>query len=225
MVALYDNKGFTLIEVMISLALVGIVLGGVVGLITSITTYNTKQEMMVSLEQDMRATKHLMTDEIRTAGSNPDNNIRIGFLKDGDEKYDTDANSIHFLRDIDNDDLDQYFEPDGDANDPDEDISYYRIDEGGNLIDVGVNTPGILVRDDGGGPVPVMDNVTELEFIYYDDDDNDITGVLNGNPMTADLDDIRKVEVVITGQVLNPDRVNEPTQTSRFRITVRNAGI
>ena len=204
-----QKEGFTLIEVMIALAIVGIVLGGIVGLITSITNYNTKQEMMVALSQDLRATKHLMADEIRTAGCNPENNTRIGFEKDSDEKYDTDPNSVRFTRDIDNDDGDQFFEPDGDADDVNEDISYYRIDSNGNLLIAGDNTLGTLVRDTGGGPMPVMDNVTDLQFIYYDDDENIITSLEDqsptANPSNSDLDDIRMVEVILVGQVLNPD--------------------
>lgn len=217
------SSGFTIVEILITMAIVGLVVGGIMGIISSTSTYHTKQEMMVSLTQDLRATKHLMTDEIRSAGSNPENETRIGFQDDGDDMYNTDANSIHFTRDIDNDDGDHFLEPDGDADDPFEEIVYYRVDSGGNLLDPGNNIAGTLVRRSDSGDQPVINNVTDLQFIYYDDDDNVI------DPATLDrdsnLDDIRMVEVVLSGQVLNPNRVVEDIQTSQFKITVRNAGI
>ncbi len=216
-----NQKGFTLIELLIAMAIIGIVLGGIVGIFTSTTSYQTKQEMMVSLTQDLRAAKHLMTDEIRSAGCNPENNTRIGFLRNGDDSLNTDPNSIRFQRDIDNGDGDHFFEPDGDADDPGEEIGYYRADALGAPMAVADATPGRLVRDDGTGPVTVMDNVIGLEFLYYDDDDDPITTFGTNN----DLDDIRMVEVVLTAQVDNPNRVTEQNQISRFKIAVRNSGI
>jgi len=220
MVRLINQKGFTLIELLIAMAIIGVVLGGIVGIFTSTTSYQTKQEMMVSLTQDLRAAKHLMTDEIRSAGTNPENNTRIGFLR-GDDSLNTDANSIRFQRDIDNGDGDHFFEPDGDADDPGEEIGYYRVDGADNLMQIIDTAPGRLVRDDGTGPVTVMDNVIGLQFLYYDDDDDPITTFGTNN----DLDDIRMVEVVLTAQVDNPNRVTEQNQISRFKIAVRNSGL
>jgi hypothetical protein len=90
----------------------------------------------------------------------------------------------------------------------------------------------------GGGGQPVMDNVTDLQFQYYDKADlpfyqenGDGTLVtplaLNaGFSLAANsgLDKIKSVRVMITAQVQNPGRVSTGNQTwtQQFQILVRN---
>lgn len=217
------ESGFTLVELMVALVVFGVVLTGVVKMFTSTSRYNSSQEMIVSLNQDMRAVKQLMVDEIRSAGCNPKKGANIGFLKNNDDRRNTDANSIHFTRDIDNNDGDEFLEPDGDADDPNENVIYYRRDAAGNIMNPGNNAVGTLVRDTGGGAQPVMENVVNLQFIYYNSNGNVINAAaLNTN---TGLDNIAAVEVVITGQVARPKLVDQGAQqqTQRYRIRVRNA--
>lgn len=224
-------KGFTLVELMIAMVILGLVLTGVVKMFTSTGRFHTSQEMMVSLTQDMRAVRTLMTQEIREAGCNPKHLIRIGFQTSSDDRYNTDANSIHFTRDIDNGDGDYNLEPDGYPNDANENIRYYRTNDNctgtvGAILAAGNNTPGCLRRQTGttgGGGQRVMANVTKLQFIYYDKNGNVLPPAgLNTN---AALDNIRTVEVILTGQVENPGRAIEKRQTQQFRIKIRNMGI
>ncbi len=218
------QAGFSLIELMISLAILGVVLAGVVLMFTNTSSYNTKQEMMTDVMQAVRAARALMIDEIRSAGMNPEDDIRVGFQVDGDDRFDTDNNSIHFTRDIDNADGDEFYEPDGiiGGGAGNEDISYYRIDTAGILIDSGVNTVGTLVRNTGGGGQEVVQNVVDLTFQYYDEDDN----LINPASMTTEavLSTIRTVEVIIVGQVENPNIVDATHRnwTQQFRVRVRN---
>lgn len=224
------HAGFTLIEVMISLAIFAIVLAGVVKMFTSIGMNHTSQEQMVEVTQNIRAIKHLMTEEIRSARCNPRGNTNIGFQLDaGNDKLNTDANSIHFTRDIDNSDLDQFYEPDGDANDPNEDIAYFRTGDADcgtpatAALAAGDNTPGCLRRDFGGGGQPVAENITDLQFIYY----KAVAGVLTpiAPPLTtADFDSIKVVEVYIKGRVQNTVTVSAANQEweQRFKVLVRN---
>ncbi len=224
--ALRDNNnleaGFTLIEVMIAMTILGVVLTGVVAMFTGTGRYHTGQEMMVELAQDIRAAKNLMVDEIRSAGCNPEDMIRVGFQIDTDDRFDTDDNSIHFTRDIDNGDGDEFYEPDGDVGDTNENIRYYRIDAGGNVLAAGNNTIGTLVRSTGGGGQPVAENITDLRFQYYDSNN----ALIAPATMTTEavLDTIRTVEVIISGQIQNPNRVSagNRTWTQQFRIRVRN---
>ncbi len=224
------DKGFTLVEIMIAMFILGLVLTGVVKMFTSTGRFNTSQGMMVSLTQDMRAARTLMVQEIREAGCNPtqQNQIRIGFQTSSDDRYNTDADSIHFTRDIVN--KAGALEPDGNANDANENISYYRTNDNctgtaGPILAAGNNTPGCLRRNSGGGGQPVMANVTNLQFTYDD---------ANGNKLPpADLstktglDKIRTVEVILTGRVEDPGRVRKKsrTQTQQFLIKIRNMGI
>ena len=69
----------------------------------------------------------------------------VGFLKNTDDRLNTDANSIHFTRDIDNKDGDEFLEPDGEIDGPNEDIVYYRRNAAGNVLNAGDNTVGTLV--------------------------------------------------------------------------------
>lgn len=238
-----DKAAFTLIELLVAMVIFSVVMAGVVLIFFKTSDYFTDQEMMVSLTQDLRAVKHLMADEVRSAGCNPKNKRRMGFEPNSvgsdtadlasrlQGRFDTDANSLSFTRDIDNGDGDEFFEPDGKADEPFETVSYYRIDTSGTPLDAGetdVNgelIAGTLVRNIGGGVAEqrMMDNVVDLQFLYYDSSNTIIDpATINNN---ADADEIMTVEVVVIGQPMNPDRVIEATQESRFRIRVRNAGV
>ncbi len=219
-----STAGFTLIEVLISLAILGFVLAGAMTLFSKTTNQNTSQEMLVTVSRDLRAAKLLLVDEIRSAACNPQNKIPVGFLDDADDKKNTDANSIHFTRDIDNNDSDELYEPDGKVDGTNEDIAYFRKDSAGAILNPGDSTPGTLVRVTRGGgiPQPVADNITDLQFRYYDSSNT----MIDPATMNSDvvLGRIRTVEVLLTGQVestvtVNPDNLN---QTLNFRIRVRN---
>ncbi|HEB70396.1 MAG TPA: prepilin-type N-terminal cleavage/methylation domain-containing protein [Desulfobulbus sp.] len=239
----HSMAGFTLIEVMIAMVILGLVLTGIVKMFSSTGKYQTAQEMMVDLTQDMRAAKQLMTYEIREAGCNPRGKKRIGFQISTDDSADTDANSIHFTTDRDNGDGDEFLEPDGDADDPGEDIAFYRTFDNcfgtvGAVMAAGDRRPGCLRYAQGGSGQPVAANIIDLQFNYYDSNNNpfyqeNADGSLV-TPLVAlqslgsetNLDRIRSVQVFMMGQVENPSRVtgSNQTWTQRFRIRVRNAG-
>lgn len=211
-----NNKGFTLIELLITMAILSVVLAGISGLFTTTSKYHTAQELMVETTQSVRAAKHLMVGEIRSAGCNPEGGDRLGFEYSSDDDYDTDADSIHFSRDIDNGDDDEHYEPDGDADDDRENISYYL--DGTTLRRKDFNDGN---NEDVEGD-PVAENIVELEFAYFDKDNTEI----NPDTLTSDttLDTIRVVEVRIVGKVAYTARVSEDNQLweQQFRVRVRN---
>ncbi len=213
------EKGFSMLELMITMVIFAVVMTGVVQMFTSTSKYHTTQEMMMNVSQDIRAAKQLITYELRTAGCNPVGTTRMGFLTDADDSQNTDANSIHFTLDLNND---------GDADDPNEEVAYYRTNDNctggaGAILAAGDNTVGCLRRNTGGGGQPVAANVTDLQFNYFDADGNP-TPALTTNTL---LDTVRTVQVSIWVQVQNTARVraDQQTTTNQFRIRVRNAGL
>ncbi len=238
-----STAGFTLIEVMIAMVILGLVLTGIVKMFSSTSKYQTAQEMMVDLTQDMRAAKQLMTYEIREAGCNPKGKKRIGFQTGSDDSANTDTNSIHFTIDRDNGDGDEFLEPDGDADDPGEDIAFYRTLDNctvtpGPVMAAGNRQPGCLRYATSGVGQPVAANIIDLQFNYYDSSGNPyfqenpdgslVLPLVSLQSVSSEtsLDRIRSVQVFMMGQVQNTGRVSGSNQTwtQRFRIRVRNAG-
>lgn len=219
------QAGFSLIELLVAMTILGVVLAGVSALFTRTGRYHTGQEMLVEVAQNIRSAKNLMVDEIRSAGCNPEGTVRIGFELDKfNDRFNTDANSIHFTRDIDNEDLDELYEPDGVVG-TNENIRYYRRDGAGNVLNPGDPTVGTLVRLTGSGagiPQPVVNNIVDLEFKYFDEANVEIApATMTKNSV---LSKIRTVEVTLVGQVQNTSRVNAGNQNweQKFRIRVRN---
>lgn len=222
------QAGFTLVELMIGMVVLGVVLTGVVRMFTNTGRYNTAQEMMVDLTQDLRAVKQLMVQELREAGCDPHNSGNLGFQVDSDDRFDTDSNSIHFTRDIDNGDSDSILEPDGDTDDPNENIRYYRTNDNclgaaGPVMVAGNNNTGCLRRDSGGGGQPILANVTEFRLRYYKSD-----GIekINATEFAskAKLDEIDTVQIIIQAQVEAPSKVSAGAQSQDldFRVLIRN---
>lgn len=227
------QAGFTLVELLIAMVIFGVVLTGVVQMFTNTGRYHTAQEMMVDLTQDLRAVKQLMAQELREAGCDPDNIGTIGFQVHGDDRYDTNSNSIHLTRDIDNGDNDSILEPDGDTNDDNEDIRYYRANDDcttnvpGAVMAAANNNRGCLwrrvIRAGGVLEQPVMANVIEFRLRYYD---RSGTEIADANLITkGDLENIDTVRVIIRAEVEAPTKVSSVQAQSQeldFRVLIRN---
>jgi len=218
-----ESHGFTLVELLIAMVILGAVLTGIVRMFSNTGHYHSAQEMMVDLSQDLRAVKQLMVYELRTAGCDPLNKGTFGFQVDSDDRYDTDSNSIHFTTDMDNGDGDGYLEPDGDADDSNEEITYYRDDCAGNALAAGNTTAGCLKRRLASGTgQPMMTGVTNFEVHYYDQDGNELT---TANLATlGKLEKIDTVRVIIQAQVEEPTKVSTDARTQQldFRVLIRN---
>lgn len=221
------NAGFTLVELLIAMVILGVVLTGVVRMFTNTGHYHNTQELVVDLTQDLRAVKQLMVHELREVACDPKNVGTFGFQVNADDRYDTDDNSIHFTRDIDNGDDDEFLEPDGDADDGNEDISYYRTNDdcsaGAGAVMAAANTsPGCLRRNTGGGGQPLLPGVTQFELHYFDADGTELTGANLGKQ--GKLEKIDLVQVIITAEVDEPSKVSAgaATQQINFRVLIRN---
>ena len=170
------NSGFTLVELMVAMAISSIVIGAVA------TTYQLQvrskntQEALTDMNQTVRTAMEVMTREIRTAGCDPEETAGATIVTPG-------ANQISFTRDIINTAGDS-FEPDGFLDGPNEQIAYSLYVDGDGNQNLG--------RAVGGGaPQPLVRNVDALDFVYLDAD---------GLP-TGVVTNMRNVEVTIVARV------------------------
>ncbi len=205
------ESGFTLVELLIYMAIFVVVLGSMYSIMISNTRSYSSQENRVEMTQDLRAAMNLMVRAIRMAGCNPEDIDNVGFVDEADaeDRYDTDADSIHFTMDID---------ADGSIANT-ENINYYRDNVDG--IDK------IMRRTGGGGVQPVAENITALTFSYRFADGDTGTPDETDADTTNDLDDIRSVQISITGQTATQDAVTGGmiTRTQTTWVQVRNAGL
>jgi type IV pilus assembly protein PilW len=141
----HKKPGFTLIELIIAMAVGLIVLGAVYGVFTIQNKSFKTQEQIVEMQQNTRVAMDMMTREIRMAGYDPTHNPRQAGIVSAT------ANSINFTADLDEN---------GVTTDANENITYalYTSD--------GIQKLG---RTTGSGSAqPVADYIQSLNFTYYD---------------------------------------------------------
>lgn len=140
------QSGFTLIELMVSMVIAGILLTVMVmAFIGQSRSYNTQEEIS-TLQEDLRAALSMMSSEIRMATFNPTNG------PNGEVKTAA-ADEFRFSMDLN---------ADGKTNAANEDVRYAIISTSGSL---GRDTSG----DDKDGLLPMAENVEQLAFEYLVD--------------------------------------------------------
>ena len=181
-----DHRGMTLVEMMIGITIFAVVLGVVMGFMTSSgRSYNSTRER-VQYQQSMRAVISLLTKEIRSTGCDPNN---VGF----DRFAVADAQVLRCQMDLNGD---------SDVTDtgPDENITY--------TFDAAA---GELIRDNGTGALVILRGLTDVTFVYRDANGN----VLGAVPLNAtDRFEVRYVDVMITGETDSGEPVDYSTRVA-----------
>ena len=154
-------------ELLVAMAIVSIVMVAIVSAYQLQVRGKNTQDALTDMNETARAALEIMAHEIRTAGCDPNRTANASIVV-------ANANQLDFTMDIGDG---ASFEPDGDLDDPNEQVSYAL--NGGNLT-----------RDTGGGPMPLARNVDALDFVYLDEDGN-----IAGTP-----DDIRTIQVAIVAR-------------------------
>jgi prepilin-type N-terminal cleavage/methylation domain-containing protein len=139
------SAGFTLVELLVSLAILSILFGTIYRTFDIFNRSYTSENVKAGVQQKTRIGIDLMARDIRLVGLDPLGSANAGF-----NPANTNATSIQFTADLNYD---------GDLNDPFEDIRYAL---NGNLLQ--------LSSDLGTGMVAatLLDNVTGLTFTYLD---------------------------------------------------------
>lgn len=202
------EKGVTLVELLVYMAMLGVALTALFQVfISSMQTYESTESMLV-LRQDMRAAMNILSRDIRMSGCDPHpkDSPSFGFVTGVDDDHNTDANSIHFTSDF----LPRTTSSMGDdlTNDVSEDVCYF-LSNGSLMREARYVTGGAVSAE------PVIDNVTDLQFAYYD----------NAVLTTADLTKIAFVDILLTGQTEYRDKkFKKPmTMTMTIRLCIRNS--
>lgn len=196
---LRDESGLTLVEMLIAVAISGILVTAIYTAYVIQQKSYVVQEQVVDTQQNLRAAMIRMLDEIRQAGCDPTGKADARILT-------ATATRFRFTADIAGDAVNTN-EADGDTNDANEDVEYglsNANDANGNGIADGGgadwSTSVSLGRQTGGagGFQPVADLIDAVEFSYV---------MADGTTTTAPAvqGDIRAVQISLLARGGRPD--------------------
>jgi type IV pilus assembly protein PilW len=190
------QTGFTLVELMIAVAISGIVVAAIYSAyLTQQRTY-LAQEQVAEMQQSIRAALDIMVREIRSAGYDPLKSAGAGIST-------ASAGQLSFTRDNNGD---------GDTTDPSEMIDYGfsadanfdtgrdGVPDNGGVLSLGRQIGG------GGGYQPIADSIERIEFRYLD----------AAGAVTAILLNIRAIQISVLARAGQADQnfTNNMTYTS-----------
>lgn len=145
-----NAKGFTLVEMLIVLALSGVAMAAIYAAYNSQRKAHATQQMVVEVQQNIRASMYILSRELRMAGYDPTGDAGAGIVT-------ATAAQIQFTMDLDGD---------GNVTGSNENVTYLLYDSGGDGdMDLGR-------RVGAGSPQPIARNIDALEFVYLDPNNN-----------------------------------------------------
>lgn len=185
-----DQRGVTLLELMIVVVVFGILLGGMYNMFVAQDRAYHVQGELAEMNQNARIALRIMSDDIRSAGYDP---TKIFSAPGAGARIETaTATSIVLTRDTDEDgDIDTA------PNDTREWIGF-RFDGANSQIDLCVGQTACGAWQD------FADDIQNLEFryVYSDGETSDVSGLpsdVDGDD-TNDFEDIREVEIQIAAK-------------------------
>ena len=157
MIQLANKKGFTLIEILVALAISGVVMTAIYSSYRNQVSSHTTQQRIVDMQQNIRGGLTMMEREIRMAGYDPTENAgaRITLADRADLRMQMDINE------------------DGNTGDPAPDdaneIVRYALTNDQDRNGIADATPCRLGRATRAGNLqPAASNIDALNFVYLD---------------------------------------------------------
>jgi type IV pilus assembly protein PilW len=142
-----QNEGFTVIELLISIAIFGVVIGSIFSFSIGHRKYLAVQEQISGMTQNTRAAMDMISGEISVAGYSPKGTVFTGIpYSDSQLQIYADLNGNGVL-----------------------------TDENENIIYSYDSSNKRIVRNTGGGNQPLAENVQSFSFDYLDDQGNTTT--------------------------------------------------
>ncbi|MFQ5847190.1 MAG: PilW family protein [Candidatus Methylomirabilales bacterium] len=188
------QRGFTLLEMLISSAIFAIVLLAIYTMHITNQDTSTRGVNKIESQQNARVAKERMAREIRMAGYDPSDAIAAQSSQVPVQL--ASANTLTFIADIDDNGV--------------SDRVTYRL-QGTQVIRETASWVGGAWTPNPPASSEMADNVTALSFTYYDGNDN----------VTATLTDIRRITMLITTQETAGGMIQ--TFPLRMDVRLRNA--
>jgi type IV pilus assembly protein PilW len=200
-------SGFTLVEIMITLAISGIIMAAVYSAYISQQRTYLAQEQVVEMQQNVRASLSLLTKDIRMAGYDPGQAGGIGFVDNDNfsngsatplvETVFTSSTQISFTADLDGDGvIDQAAEDtDGSGTTEMTDMEQISYRLNGTDWQRYSTVSGVIEWQ------TIAEQIESIEFNYILDDASETTA-----PTVAQLSNIRSVEISILARALRSDQ-------------------
>jgi type IV pilus assembly protein PilW len=198
---LLSRRGFTLIEILVAMALTGIVVGAIY------TTYKSQQDTYMAQDQvaemqlNLRAAAHIVASDIRMAGYNPKGIPDLaGFVTtlpcnpagpSDDLPVAPGPTQIAFTVDSNGD---------GILDNTDAEQIAYRLNAASQTLE--------RFRPSSRAWAPVAADIEALDLVYLDGSGAPITGAL-----AANLTRVRLVEITLLARAMKRDRNFRNTQT------------
>lgn len=163
-----SSSGFTLVELLIAVAIAGIVMAGIYSVYLSQQSSYAAQAQVTALEQKVRAAMYFMQRDISMAGCDPSGNSHAGILT-------ADSHSIRLTEDLNGD---------GDPTAYNEDVTY-SLYTSKVIQKLGRKSPFTASNQ------PVVEDVDALDFVYLD-----AAGHVLATPV-SDPSRIRSVQITL----------------------------
>ena len=180
-----ESAGFTLIEVVISLAISGIFLSAVYTAFMSQQNSYLAQDQVVEMQQNIRAGVSGMVQELHMAGYDPYSSGSAGIETAG-------SDTVTFTVVADDDGLDNNNDGTTDETGELETVTFDFYD----AYDDGDMDIGRQVGDNAATKRAIAENFDALEFVYLDADEN----------VTTDPDKVKSIQISVLARVGQPDR-------------------
>ena len=237
------KSGFTLIEVLIAMAVSLIIMGGAYTVFTSFQKNTTIQTNVSDMQQTLRAVMNFMAQDIRMAGYDPDNSseFRIFDIQFRDLNDNLNANGNSFIQlswdknsngVLDNDETMDYSLVDGATITPGVPDLYLRTPNnptppptpprnviGSNIIALGLayaidtNDDGELEVDAGGNIAWFIDAGNDNDWDSLTVNQGAGTNTITDTGITVDVRNIRSVRIWMLAQSQAPDPKYTDTKT------------
>lgn len=208
----YWNRGFTLVEMMVALAVGSMVMAVIYSVNAGLLRTYTTQNVVADIQQTVRAGVDFLAQDIMMAGYDPLDKIGYEAVDEGGGELPSgiiEARSTRIRVTSDNNE-------DGDIDTTDlEDITY-DYDAANKRLDQ------LLYNGDR---QTYIDNVVNLEFTYFDENGDDLIVKYGSDPVPNDnRSEVRAVRITITvREPAGQDKWKERTYTTQ--VVCRNMGI